>query len=93
MVEPRSYQAMTQPVLGIFDPYFLDLTREVRAGLRDVFGTRNELTFVVPAGGSGAMEAAVSNFVEPGSKIAILAAGHFADRMTEIGRASCRERV
>src|SRR5690242_14774355 len=82
MVEPRAYQAMAQPVLGIRDPYFLEIMTEVRSGLRDVFGTANQMTFVVPAAGSGAMEAAVANFVWPDSKIAIFAAGHFADRMT-----------
>ena len=36
---------------------------------------------MVPAGGGGAMEAAVANFVEPGSKFLIFAAGVFAERM------------
>lgn len=82
MVEPRVYEAMSQPVVGIRDPYFLEIAGEVRGGLREVFGTRNEITFPIPAGGSGAMEAAIANFVLPGSKVAIFAAGHFADRMT-----------
>src|SRR5579875_3670524 len=74
--------AMAGPLVGIRDPYFLELIQEIRAGLRQAFGTRNEMTFVVPASGSGAMEAAMANFVLPGSKVAIFAAGHFADRMT-----------
>lgn len=86
MVEPRVYEAMAQPVVGIRDPYLLEISEEIRSGLREVFGTRNESTFTVPAAGSGAMEAAISNFVIPGSKVAIFAAGHFADRMTAIAR-------
>jgi len=82
MVEPRAYEAMSQPVVGIFDPYFLGILEELRGGLRTVFGTQNQATFVVPAGGSGAMEAALANFLRPGSKLAVFAAGHFADRMT-----------
>jgi alanine-glyoxylate transaminase/serine-glyoxylate transaminase/serine-pyruvate transaminase len=82
MVDPRVYKAMAEPVVGIRDPYFLEIAGEIRAGLREVFGTSNELTFPIPAGGSGAMEAAIANFVLPGSKIAVFAAGHFADRMT-----------
>lgn len=82
MVEPRVYEAMAQPIVGIFDPYFLEVTNDIQTGLRHVFGTQNEKTFMVPGGGSGAMEAAVANFVHPGSKFAIFAAGHFADRMT-----------
>lgn len=86
MVEPRAYEAMSQPVLGIFDPYFFEIVEEIRAGLRAAFGTQNRMTFPVPAGGSGAMEAALANFVAPGSKIAVLSAGHFADRISIMAR-------
>lgn len=86
MVDPRAYEAMHEPVLGIRDPYFLEVMGEIQAGLREVFGTTNAMTFPVPAGGSGAMEAAVANFVLPGSKFAIFAAGHFSDRLTAMGQ-------
>jgi len=86
MVEPRAYEAMSQPVLGIFDPYQLEVLDDIRVGLRTVFGTQNQATFPVPAGGSGAMEAALANFIVPGSKIAVFAAGHFADRITIMAR-------
>ncbi len=86
MVEPRAYEAMRQPVVGIRDPYFLEIMTDIRAGLREVFGTSNQMTFPVPAGGSGAMEAAIANFVRPGSKFAIFTAGHFADRMSIMGQ-------
>src|ERR1700685_3349643 len=86
MVDPRAYEAMSQPVLGIFDPCFLDILDDVRAGLRTAFGTQNRATFTVPASGSGAMEAALANFLQPGAKIAIFAAGHFADRITIMAR-------
>ena len=81
MVDPRAYQALAQPVVGLRDPYFLEVMTEVQSGLREAFGTSNERTFMLPAGGSGGMEAAITNFVEPGSKILIFAAGVFADRM------------
>lgn len=86
MVEERAYEAMSKPVLGIRDPYLLEVMNDVRAGLREAFGTANHMTFTVPAGGSGAMEAAVANFVLPGSKFAVFAAGHFADRITVMGQ-------
>ena len=81
MVEPRAYEALAQPVVGMRDPYFLGIAREIQIGLRHVFGTANEKTFVVPGSGSGAMEAAIANFVEPGSKFLIFTAGLFADRI------------
>ncbi len=86
MVDPRAYEAMGAPVLGIRDPYFLRVMEEVREGLRYVFGTANAKTFPVPAGGSGAMEAAIVNFVRPGQKLAVFAAGHFADRIAIMGQ-------
>ena len=83
-VEPRAYEAMSQPVVGLRDPYFLEVMAELQAGLRDVFGTANEKVFLMPSGGSGAMEAAVANFVRPGSKFLIFSAGVFAERMANM---------
>lgn len=81
MVEPTAYEAMAQPVVGFKDPYFLQIAAEIRAGLREVFGTVNKKTFVIPSSGSGAMEAAISNFVVPDSKFLIFTAGVFAERI------------
>lgn len=81
MVDPRVYEAIAQPIVGIRDPYFLEIMGEIQSGLREVFGTANQKVFLVPGSGSAAMEAAVANFVPPGSKFAIFTAGHFANRM------------
>ena len=43
-VYPRIYQAMAQPIVGHLDPYFFQDLAEVQKGLREVFGTQNELT-------------------------------------------------
>ncbi len=86
MVDPRAQAALSNPALGIRDPYFLSLADEIRAGLRTVFGTVNPITFPIPASGSGAMETAVANFVAPGCKFGVFAAGHFADRITAMAR-------
>ncbi len=85
-VEETVYQAMTQNVVGHLDPYFFEVMNDIRSGLRTVFGTANEMTLPISGTGSSGMEAAVSNFVEPGSKFAVLAAGYFADRIAEMGR-------
>ncbi len=86
MVDPRAYEAMSQPIVGIHDRYFLEIVSEIRAGLREAFGTTNEMTFPVPAGGSGAMEAVVANLIWPGSKFAVFSAGAFAERMAAMGQ-------
>jgi alanine-glyoxylate transaminase/serine-glyoxylate transaminase/serine-pyruvate transaminase len=86
MVDPRAYEAMSAPVNGIRDPYFLSVMAEIQAGLREVFGTKNKNTFMLPASGSGAMEAAVADFVRPGSKFGVFTAGVFAERIATMGQ-------
>ena len=86
MVEPSVYEAMSQPVVGHLDPYFFSVVDEVRSGLRQVFGTANPMTLAISGTGSSGMETAVANFVEPGTKVAILANGFFCDRITEMAK-------
>jgi alanine-glyoxylate transaminase/serine-glyoxylate transaminase/serine-pyruvate transaminase len=85
MIEARAYEAMSQPLTGIRDPYFLSVIAEVQAGLREALGTTNTKTFLVPGSGSGAMETAVGNFVRKGTKFLVFANGHFADRVATMG--------
>ncbi len=86
MVEPRVYAAMSQPVVGHLDPYFFSVVDEVRAGLRNVFGTANPMTLAISGTGSAGMETAVVNFVEPGTKVAVFANGYFCDRISEMAK-------
>lgn len=85
-VEPRVYEAMSKPVVGYLDPFFFQVCDEVRSGLRDVFGTRNPFTIPIPGTGSSGMEAAVSNFIDPGTKLLVFSAGYFGERIAEMGR-------
>jgi alanine-glyoxylate transaminase / serine-glyoxylate transaminase / serine-pyruvate transaminase len=85
-VERRVYDAMANPVVGYLDPFFFQVNEEVRAGLRELFGTANRLTFALSGTGSAGMETAVSNFVDPGAKLLVFSAGYFADRIGEMGR-------
>lgn len=86
MVDPRVYAAMGQPIVGHLDPFFFTVVEDIRAGLREVFGTSNDFTLAISGTGSAGMEAAVANFVEPGQKFAVLANGFFCDRLAEMGR-------
>ncbi len=85
-VHPRVYQAMAQPIVGHLDPYFFEISTNIQRLLRQVFGTTNEMTFVISATGSGGMETAISNFVEPGTKVASFANGFFCDRQADMAR-------
>lgn len=85
-VHPRVYEAMAQPVVGHLDPYFFQVSNDNEQMLRTVFGTRNQLTFVISGTGSAGMETAISNFVDSSTKVAVLANGYFCDRMTEMAK-------
>src|SRR5580658_4523798 len=85
-VHPRVYQAMAQPIVGHLDPYFFEVSSDIQRLLRTVFGTKNQETFVISATGSGGMETAISNFVQPGMKVVVFANGYFCDRQTEMAR-------
>src|SRR5271166_1672143 len=85
-VHPRVYAAMAQPIVGHLDPYFFEVSADIQRLLRTVFGTENQATFVISATGSGGMETAISNFVQPGMKVVVFANGYFCDRQTEMAR-------
>jgi alanine-glyoxylate transaminase / serine-glyoxylate transaminase / serine-pyruvate transaminase len=85
-IEPRVYEAMSKPVVGYLDPFFFQVNEEVRTGLQQVFGTANDFTLAISGTGSAGMEAAVSNFVDPGATFLVFSAGYFAERIAEMGR-------
>jgi len=85
-VHPRVYQALAKQVVGHLDPYFFEIAQGVQKKLRTVYGTTNDLTLAISATGSGGMETAVSNFVDPGMKVALFSAGFFADRIGEMAK-------
>ncbi len=86
MVDPQVYLAMASPTIGYMDPAMFAALEDVQELLRYAFGTQNEFTITISGTGSAAMEAAVLNFVEPGTKVAIFANGFFSERLTEMCR-------
>lgn len=91
-VHPRVLEALARPTLGHLDPDFLDILDEVGDLLRQVFRTEG-LAFAVSASGSGGMEAAVVNLLEPGDTVIVGVAGFFAERMAEMARRTGAELV
>jgi alanine-glyoxylate transaminase/serine-glyoxylate transaminase/serine-pyruvate transaminase len=86
MVHPRVYEALSKPIVGHLDAYFIQVMGDVQQLLKTVFGTSGGATLVISGTGSAGMEAAVANFVEPGSKLAVFANGYFSDRLTEMAK-------
>ena len=86
MVHSRVYEALSKPIVGHLDPYFIKVMEDVQQQLKPVFGTEDGATLVISGTGSAGMEAAVANFVEPGAKFAIFANGYFSDRLTDMAK-------
>jgi alanine-glyoxylate transaminase/serine-glyoxylate transaminase/serine-pyruvate transaminase len=94
MVHPRVYEALSKPIVGHLDPYFIKVMGDVQQLLKMAFGTgsgtgsgtNDSATLVISGTGSAGMEAAVTNFVEPGAKLAVFANGYFSDRLTEMAK-------
>ncbi len=85
-VSPAVLQAMARPTIGHLDPAFLQLMDELRGMLRQLFGTRNELTLPMSGTGSAGMEACLVNLVEPGDRVVVGVSGVFGGRMAEVAR-------
>ena len=85
-VADRVYDAMHQPIVGHLDPYFFEVVQDIQKGLRTAYGTANDFTMAISGTGSAGMEAAISNFLEPGQKLLVFNAGYFADRLCDMGQ-------
>ena len=86
MVSPRVYAAMGQNVVGHLDPFFFEITGQIRSLLAYAYSTKNQFCLAVSGTGSAGMETAVANFAEPGKKFALLSNGFFGDRIGEMAR-------
>src|SRR5580698_6946469 len=84
MVHPRVYEALSKPIVGHLDAYFIQVMGDVQQLLKTAYGTSAGATLVISGTGSAGMEASVTNFVDPGSKLAVFANGYFSDRLTEM---------
>jgi alanine-glyoxylate transaminase/serine-glyoxylate transaminase/serine-pyruvate transaminase len=83
-VPPEVYWALSQKTLGHLDPYFLEIMDDLKAMLRKIMNTANDLTLPLSGTGSAGMEAAFVNLVEPGDRVLILLNGVFGLRMQDV---------
>ena len=86
MVHPRVYEALSKPIVGHLDAYFIQVMSDVQKLLKPAFGTTDAATLVISGTGSAGMEAAVANFTEPDAKLAVFANGYFSDRLTDMAK-------
>ncbi len=82
-VPHRVAQVMSAEMFNHRGPRFAELIAELTASLKEIFQTEARL-FMLTASGTGAMEAAVVNFLSPGDRIVSLVNGSFGDRFAKI---------
>jgi len=83
-VAPSVLKAMSQPLVGHLDPTFVKMMDEIKVMLRQVFLTKNDMTFPVSGTGSAGMEFCFVNLIEPGDEVVIGVNGVFGTRMVDV---------
>jgi alanine-glyoxylate transaminase/serine-glyoxylate transaminase/serine-pyruvate transaminase len=83
-VDPRVLVALGKPTVGHLDPYYLRVMDELQAMLRELFRTKNRMTFAVSGTGSAGQEATVANLVEPGDRVLVCVNGVFGGRLADM---------
>ena len=83
-VPPRVLQALSLPVMGHLDPTFFQVMDDVCEMLRMVFHTTNFMTVPISSTGTGAMETACANIIEPGDSMLVCRNGYFGIRLADI---------
>ncbi|NMA54326.1 MAG: alanine--glyoxylate aminotransferase family protein [Firmicutes bacterium] len=84
-VPPAVRAAMVRPLIGHRSCEFASLQRSLVKKTKQVFQTENDL-FIFTSSGTGALEAAVTNSLNPGDKVLALITGQFGQRFAAIAR-------
>ena len=82
--DPRVLKAMSNQLIGQFDPKMTECMDETMALYRQVFDTQNRWTFIVDSTSRGAIEAAMVSLLEPGDKVLVPVFGRFGHLLCEI---------
>ena len=83
-VSHRVLRALAAPTLGHLDPQYIAIMDETCELLRQVFRTKNPLTFPVSGTGMAGMECIATNLIEPGDEVIVCINGVFGTRMKDV---------
>jgi len=84
-VPPEVLAALGEPVVHHRAPRFTEILKDVVAGLKHVYQTENDV-IVFASSGTGAMESAVVNLVQPGDTVVVASCGNFGERWIKLNR-------
>lgn len=79
-------EVLGKPIIHHRTPQFQQVLKEVFAGLKQLIGTSSDV-YLLASSGTGAMEAAVANLVNPGDKVITVEYGKFGERWTALVKA------
>ncbi len=83
---PRVKSALAKDIIHHRTEEFISILRDINSGIKYVFQTENPvLTFA--SSGTGAMEAAICNFLSQGDTVLVVCGGKFGERWAEL----CKE--
>ena len=84
-VPDRVLRAIDRATMDHRGPEFQEMSKEVLAGLKNVFKTKSPVV-IFPASGTGAWEAALVNTLSPGDRVLMFETGHFATLWLNMAR-------
>lgn len=82
-VPPNVIRAMSKQMINHRGPEFREILTGVTEKIKKVFRTEGEV-FTLTSSGTGGLEAAVVNFVNPGDKVIVASIGNFGERFRDI---------
>ncbi len=85
-VPERALSAAAEPIIHHRTAEFSAIFMEVTEGLKQVFGTKEDV-YILTSSGTGAMETAVVNLLSPGDKVLTINGGKFGERWGNICKA------
>jgi alanine-glyoxylate transaminase/serine-glyoxylate transaminase/serine-pyruvate transaminase len=85
MIPARVMRALASPVLSHLDPGVVTMLDDVRARLARLFrAPAGTLAIATSGTGTSAMEAAVANLIEDGTRVLVVVTGYFGERLVDM---------
>lgn len=78
-------RTMAKPMINHRGPEFEGMMRKITERIKKVFKTEGEV-FTLTSSGTGGLEAAVVNFINPGDKVLVASIGNFGERFRDIAK-------
>ncbi|MDG3085258.1 alanine--glyoxylate aminotransferase family protein [Vibrio hannami] len=83
-VYPRVLQAMSNQLIGQYDPVMTGYMNQTMSLYREIFKTKNEATMLVDGTARAGIEAVLVSLIEPGDKVLVPIFGRFGHLLAEI---------